>query len=37
LLEIGPWFADFVITLDDVIQAFVGSLLLLLVVWFIRR
>jgi len=37
LLEIGPWFADIVITLDDVIQAFVGSLLLLLVVWFIRR
>jgi len=37
LLDIGPWFSDIVITLDDVIQAFIGSLLLLAVVSFIRR
>ena len=37
LLDLEPWFPEIVITLDDVIVAFIGSLLLLALVSFIRR
>jgi uncharacterized membrane protein YeaQ/YmgE (transglycosylase-associated protein family) len=37
LFEIDPLFPDIVITLDDVIAAFVGSIIVLVIIYFIRR
>jgi len=36
-LEIGPWFPELAITLDDVIVAFVGAVVFLLILGLIRR
>ena len=36
-LDIGPWFPELAITLDDVIVAFIGAVIFLLLLGFIRR